>query len=241
MSKRTWIKIHNGLTSDPQHRARLGVRVWLFMWLIDQVEWETGIVWDYTDKRAAMSLSDDENKISPRTIEDQRQQLERDGYVICHAAFQCQHIRIMRWRNPREVTPDQINVPGQRETWYDLSRRHTTTFPVPIPTESSVPLHIDHTESHVPLARLYEDCYGFTVSPHQHDKLKDLEAEYTYDWLSDALKESAERNKKDLRYVEAMLRRWKIEGRNPREVTPGNGNGHKPAPAQDRKPKKVYR
>lgn len=119
MTEKRWIKIHTGLTRDPRHRRIMGNRVWLFMWFVDHADWETGIVFDFTDREAAEDM-----EVSSRTIEDQRQQLEKDGYIVCHQGFQCQHIRIMRWRNPHEVEADQINVPELREAWYDIHRTH---------------------------------------------------------------------------------------------------------------------
>lgn len=121
MTEKKWIKIHSGLTNDPEHRMKMGIRVWLFMWLVDHADWENGLVMEYTDKWAA-----EEMDIPARTIEGQRQQLEKDGYIVCHAGFQCQHIRIMRWRNPKEVEAKQINVPNEPETWssYGTLRTH---------------------------------------------------------------------------------------------------------------------
>jgi len=69
------------------------------------------------------------------------------------------------------------------------------------------------------LARTYEECFGLLISPFQLQKLVDFSREYTDTWVADALKESALHNKRDLRYAEAILRRWKTEGR------PTNGNG----------------
>lgn len=119
MSDRAWIKIHNGLTDDPKHREQMGVRIWYFMWLVSQADWETGVVLGYTDSGAGEDMS-----ISPRTIERQRQELEKSGYIICHKGNQCLNIRIMRWRNPKLVNPPMINVPDDETTWYAVPRTH---------------------------------------------------------------------------------------------------------------------
>lgn len=71
------------------------------------------------------------------------------------------------------------------------------------------------------LARTYEECFGLLISPFQLQKLVDFAMEYTPAWVGDALKESAIHNKRDLRYAEAILRRWKTEGHQT------NGNGEK--------------
>ena len=136
MSDKQWIKIHTGLTNDPQHRAAMGNRVWLFMWLVDHADWASGIVEEYTDAWASQEM-----QLSQRTVEGQRQQLERDGYLICHPGFQCQHIRIMRWRNPKEVDAKQINLPDDRSTWYAISRTH--------PNSKLRTLTINHKQTHI--------------------------------------------------------------------------------------------
>ena len=51
MSKKTWIKVKRGLLA-PKHRELLGVRFWLYMYLLDKTEWETGIVYGWKDKDA---------------------------------------------------------------------------------------------------------------------------------------------------------------------------------------------
>lgn len=160
MSDRSWIKIHNGLTNDPKHRKQMGVRIWLFAWLVDHADWETGIVWEFTDKDCAAEMSDDSITVSGRTIEDQRQELEKSGYVVCHPGDQCQHIRIMRWRNPRMVNPPQINVPDDKATWYDV-RRTPPRRKLRTPTLDS---HIDHT----PVA---EKPNGNGKHPRQRDEI----------------------------------------------------------------------
>jgi hypothetical protein len=144
MSERTWIKVHSGLTSDPKHRKALGKRVWLFLWLIDHADWQTGVVVDYTDAYASGELD-----MPERTVERQRQELQSLGYIECNQGFQCQHIRVMKWRNPRLVNPPQINIPEDKTTYAEL-RTHGTKNCVPIPPENCVPLHYDHND-HKPL------------------------------------------------------------------------------------------
>ena len=136
-NEKKWIKIHSGLTNDPKHREAMGVRVWLFMWLVDHADWETGIVVGYTDAAAG---ADNELDMPSRTVEGHRQRLEADGYIKCHAGFQCQHIRIMRWRNPKQVEAKQINIPDDKTTWYAIPRTHPSIKPRT--------LTIDHKQTH---------------------------------------------------------------------------------------------
>ena len=60
---------------------------------------------------------------------------------------------------------------------------------------------------------------GFTA-----EKLKLAASEYESAWIIDALKEAATSNVRKWSYVEAILKRWKSEGRNSKR----SNNGRKP-------------
>lgn len=60
--------------------------------------------------------------------------------------------------------------------------------------------------------RLYEQNIG-ALTPLVADALREAEKEYPPDWLTDAFTQAATRNKRNWKYVEAILKRWKEEGR----------------------------
>ncbi len=60
---------------------------------------------------------------------------------------------------------------------------------------------------------LYEKSFGLLLTPVISDELKELEQEYPNDWIADALKETALRGNKNLKYTRKILERWKTEGR----------------------------
>ena len=60
--------------------------------------------------------------------------------------------------------------------------------------------------------RLFEENIG-VITPMAADKLKDMEAEYPADWIADAFEQAVVSNARSLRYVEAVLRRWRDDGR----------------------------
>ena len=60
--------------------------------------------------------------------------------------------------------------------------------------------------------KLYEENIG-PLTPLIADTLKDAEEAYSPEWLADAIKLSAENNKRNWKYIEAILKRWKEEGR----------------------------
>ncbi|MCE9646645.1 MAG: DnaD domain protein [Chloroflexi bacterium] len=59
---------------------------------------------------------------------------------------------------------------------------------------------------------LYEQNIG-PLTPLIADILKDAETMYTPEWLADAIVLAAENNKRNWKYIEAILKRWKEEGR----------------------------
>ncbi len=60
--------------------------------------------------------------------------------------------------------------------------------------------------------RLYEQNIG-PLTPMIADILRDAEAQYSLEWIQDALRIALENNVRNWRYVEAILRSWKDKGR----------------------------
>ena len=104
MSKKHWIYIKRGLSEDPKHREAMGNKIWLYMHIIDQADWETGIVREWRDKDQA-----DEMQMQLRTMRDQRQELERLGYIICQQGRGKQQITIAKWIDPRNYSGKVLN------------------------------------------------------------------------------------------------------------------------------------
>ncbi len=59
---------------------------------------------------------------------------------------------------------------------------------------------------------LYEQNIG-PLTAHIANELRDAEAEFSAQWLEEAIKIAVENNKRNWRYVRAILNRWKNEGR----------------------------
>lgn len=66
--------------------------------------------------------------------------------------------------------------------------------------------------------RLYEQNIG-PLTAMIRDELVDTEREFGTEWLAEAIAISVENNKRSLRYIRAILERWKKDGK--REVTEG--------------------
>lgn len=73
---------------------------------------------------------------------------------------------------------------------------------------------------------LYEQEIGI-ITPFISDELKEAEDEYPIIWIEKAIRESSRNGKRNWRYIEAILKRWKSEGsnhgkprRHPKETDP---------------------
>lgn len=138
--KKTWIKIKRGLL-EPKHREALGIRIWLYLYMLDIVDWDTGTILDWKDRVAAKEL-----QISQRTLTTQRQELEEAGYISCQQKVRSLTIVINNWTNPREYSGEIYNK-GTRKRVPTGERVRETEYPRV--TENRVPLHIIHIkESH---------------------------------------------------------------------------------------------
>jgi DNA replication protein len=76
---------------------------------------------------------------------------------------------------------------------------------------------LDGTGSAVPLERpnifrLYEENIG-PLTPLIADALKDAEETYSAEWVAETIDLAVRNNKRSWRYCEAILKRWKEEGR----------------------------
>src|SRR5690606_37983715 len=59
---------------------------------------------------------------------------------------------------------------------------------------------------------LYEQNVG-VITPLLADQLRDMEKSYAPEWIHDAFEIAISRNKRNLRYIQAILKRWETEGR----------------------------
>ena len=102
--KKTWIKVKRGLL-EPKHRNELGIRIWLYLHILDRANWEEGAVIEWVDSAEAAEL-----EMPIRTLREQRRQLEIDGYITCEQDQRCQRIIIHKWTDPRRYDGEVLNV-----------------------------------------------------------------------------------------------------------------------------------
>jgi len=218
--KKTWIKIKRGLL-EPKHRETLGIRIWLYIHMLDRTDWDTGIIYGWKDKDEAEDLS-----MPWRTLQQQRQQLEKDGYIICKQMPGCQEITITNWTNPREYsgkvynTTDggtQSSVPtdgGSEEggTMQGTNKGTNKTY-----SKSRTLPYNSHITNHTSgdagiIFKFYEENIGL-LTPFLSDDLGELIETYPHDWIIESMKIAVQNNKRKLSYAKAILKRWHIEGK----------------------------
>ncbi|GAB4486275.1 MAG: hypothetical protein OHK0031_10480 [Anaerolineales bacterium] len=64
--------------------------------------------------------------------------------------------------------------------------------------------------------RLYEENIG-PLTPMLADMLREAESEYPAEWIYEAFEIAVSRNKRNWKYVEAILKRWKQDGKDERK------------------------
>jgi hypothetical protein len=150
MTRKTWIKLKRGLL-DPKHRDAMGVRLWVYLHILDRADWEQGAVLVWKDEQEAESIA-----MPVDTLRDQRMGLQIAGYIRCDRHGDHQRITILKWVNPREYSGQVYNPPDLAGTPGDESLQNLRLLedaeaesPTESPTESlqlSPPLPLD---SHV--------------------------------------------------------------------------------------------
>ena len=218
--RKTWVKVKRGLITDPKHRLTLDTNIWLYLYMLDIADWETGKIVDWHDKAAA-----DELEMPLNTIRYQRRKLEDRLYISCLQLPRRQEITIRNWVNPREYSgkvynqgdnplppPDDYEFEGDNESHNESHNESTNGL---------TPLHIDHnpqTTGHLTTTTaknvfaIYESEIG-AITPFIVDDLKDLELTFPEDWIIDAIRVASRKNARNLPYIEAILKRWKAEGK----------------------------
>jgi len=76
------------------------------------------------------------------------------------------------------------------------------------------------------ISKLYEENIGM-LTPAIAESLKDIDEKYPPDWFEEALKESVKSERRNLKYISAILERWRTEGfKAPKKREFGKGGSH---------------
>ena len=93
--KRTFIKVRRGIL-EPKHRRKLGQAWFLYFYMLDQADWNDGVIHEWTDETAA-----DELDMPVTTLRKQRRHLEDELYIQCQQQQYCLEITILNYQDPR--------------------------------------------------------------------------------------------------------------------------------------------
>jgi len=72
--------------------------------------------------------------------------------------------------------------------------------------------HIEILPPRPTVYRLYEENIG-PLTPMIADDLKDMEQDYSQAWVEEAIRIAVQNNKRSIRYMHAILKRWRTEGK----------------------------
>lgn len=79
----------------------------------------------------------------------------------------------------------------------------------------SAPIELNHDRPNI--FQLYEKNIGL-LSPMLAEELREAEQMYPAEWIDDAIRIAVENNKRNWRYIAAILRSWQEKGRNERKA-----------------------
>ncbi len=79
----------------------------------------------------------------------------------------------------------------------------------PVESEAQVPVELVPERPNI--YQLYEENIG-PLTPLLAETLQDAEAEYPANWIEEAIRIAVEKNVRNWRYIEAILRRWQERG-----------------------------
>lgn len=106
--KKTWIKVKRGIL-EPKHIEALGQAWYLYFYILDQADWETGTIPEWKDKFAADELG---KQIS--IIREHRKLLIKNGYIQAIKNQYSLTIIINNWTNPRMYDGVVINQNSEK-------------------------------------------------------------------------------------------------------------------------------
>lgn len=105
MAKKTWIAVKVGLANDPKHERQMGKAIYLFLYMLDICDWETGTITGWVDANAA---SDRECHI--QTVRKHRKALTESGYISARQGGPSgMKIVIHKYINPRSYSGKVLN------------------------------------------------------------------------------------------------------------------------------------
>jgi DnaD/phage-associated family protein len=173
-------------------------------WLMDQLEGNFRFlrVQDFTaDTRFMRSLSENEENAKEELAQALEQAVRRGTFITTLIEIQnC------------EETCYFLNSPKGRAAVRAISSGQWAP-------EDSLMVSQDAPDEFPNIFRLYEENIG-PITPMLAESLGEAEDTYPLHWIEDAIRIAVERNKRNWRYAEAILKKWQVEGRDAKKEHP---------------------
>jgi len=116
-----------------------------------------------------------------------------------------------------DLGPEQGDAPVIREDWYFMNTVKGREAIALIrqgrlrEVQSALPDEARLRVQRPNIFTLYEQNIG-ALTPLLADQLRDMEKTYAPEWIHDAFEIAVSRNKRHLRYIQNILKRWEIDG-----------------------------
>lgn len=149
--KRTWIKIKCGIL-EPKHRLALGEAWQLYFYILNIVDWETGVYEEWKDADIANDLD-----MPLPTLRYQRKRLEEKGYITVEKLQHSQRVIVYNWTNPREYSGEVYNK-IQSDNQSNNQSNNQSVNPQAQNDSSFIQSHITHHTSQDIDNIYYEPC-----------------------------------------------------------------------------------
>ena len=170
--KRTFIKVRRGIL-DSKHRMKLGEAWYLYLFILDSVNWETGTIYEWRDADIAELLG-----VYLPTLRNHRKRLETEEYIVVNQKQHCLEITVCKWQNPsnKHVEDDnegykvaqpstpQGNNQGDNQGHNEGNNQGDNTLSlIPFNSDISDYQTVRHTDNHPqisPIQKLIESITG---------------------------------------------------------------------------------
>jgi len=208
--KRTWITVKRGLL-EPKHRFALGELIWLFIYILDITNWESGIIEEWSDRGTS-----EEMDMPIDTLRDQRRKLEEKGYITCERKQRGIRIIVHNWTNPKEYTGHKYNekppsgTPSSTPSGTPSGKDQRENLHSSLYQKSKVNNHNEIQQKN--LAILYIENIGEIYGKYLADAIELAEKEYPNEWFEPAIMLAVNNNVRKWSYIKAILDDWKANG-----------------------------
>jgi len=159
---------------------------------------------------------------------DEAEELKVTLYALWRFEHMEGRLRFLRAEDFSECVPDPVRALGkavQRDSLLQVEKDSAVFYFLNSPRGRAAADAIAKGQRDVPagtassnpplerpnIFKLYEENIG-PLTPIIADALKDAEQTYPPEWVAEALEIAVKSNKRNWKYVEAILRRWKEEG-----------------------------